>query len=454
MTMFKTMKSLPMTVAAAAMLAALPLPEGTPFVGAEAAFAQQQQAKKPAKTRKVPAMSIAFHKQVQKAQEAMDIGDLTSAKKILEEALEKRKINDYERATVWQFRAMVAFEEEDTQGTIHAYERILSYKDSIPEALEMQIMYGLGQLYFSDENYDNALKYIQMWEARIAPDLISVNHLVFIAQLHYTRSDFPKSLDYITRAIDTGNSLDTVEVKENWYGLALSANWEMNKYDKVRDVLEILLINWPKPIYWIQLAGVYQELNQEETSYSLTEAAYKQGFLDDKETQLVQVAQIQIARDAPIKCAWVLEKAIKEKRIEQTAKNMRTLGQCYMQASEYAKSIQPLTEAATQEADADLWFQIGQVEMQLDNLKGAITALDKAIVELAKDKGQKATDKRFSAIMMRGQALTELKRFKEAKAAFDTANRLTKKSKDKRVVRQWRAYLKGEEAREEMLTGR
>lgn len=453
MTIIKTMKSLPMTVAAAAMLAALPLPEGTPFVGAKAAYAQDQQ-KSQAKTRKVPAMSIAFHKKVQKAQEAMDLGDLASAKEILEDSLDSRKINDYERATVWQFRAMVAFEEEDTQGTINAYERILSYKDSIPEALEMQIMYGLGQLYFSDEQYDQALKYINMWEARIAPDLISVNHLVFISQLHYTRSDFPKSLSYITRAIDTANTLDTVEVKENWYGLALSANWEMNQYDKVRDVLEILLINWPKPIYWVQLAGVYQELDDERTSYALTEAAYKQGFLDDKEVQLVQVAQIQIARDAPIKCAWVLEKAMKEKRVEQTGKNMRTLGQCYMQASEYQKSIEPLTAAATQEADADLWFQIGQVEMQLDNLPGAINALDKAIDELSKEKGEKATDKRFSAMMMRGQALTELKRFKEATQAFDAANRVSKKAKDKKVVRQWRAYLKGEQAREEMLTGR
>lgn len=453
MTMIKTMKSLPMTVAAAALLAALPLPEGTPLVGAKAAFAQEQQ-KSQAKTRKVPAMSIAFHKQVQKAQEAMDVGDLASAKEILIDALERRKINDYERATVWQFRAMVAFEEEDTQGTINAYEKILSYRDSIPEALEMQIMYGLGQLYFSDEQYEKSLRYIQEWESRIDPTLISVNHLVFIAQLHYTRSDFPKSLEYITRAINTANTLDTVEVKENWYGLALSAHWEMNQYDKVRDVLETLLINWPKPLYWIQLAGVYQELNEEQTSYSLTEAAYKQGFLDDKPAQLVQVAQIQIARDAPIKCAWVLEKALKENRIEDNAKNKRTLGQCYMQAGEFAKSIKPLSEAATEEADADLWFQIGQVEMQLDNLKGAITALDKAIVEFSKDKDDKATDKRFSAVMMKGQALTELKRFEDAKQAFTTASRISNKDKDRKVIRQWRAYLKGEEAREEMLTGR
>ncbi|MBL4639006.1 MAG: tetratricopeptide repeat protein [Kordiimonadaceae bacterium] len=454
MKLIKTLKSLPLTIATAVLVTAVPLPEATPFFGADAAYAMQSaKPKNKQKTRKVPAMSLKFHKKVTKAQEAMDIGDLITAKQVLEAALLSRKINDYERATIWQFRAMVAFEEEDTAGTINAYEKILTFKDSIPVALEMNITYGLAQLYFSDEKYDKALRYAQKWEAAIDPTLISVSHMVFIAQLHYTRSDFPNAVNYIYRAINTAEGLDTVEVKENWYGLALSAHWEQSEYKKVRDVLEILLINWPKPVYWIQLAGVYQELGEEQTSFSITEAAYKQGFLDDKEAQLVQIAQIQIARDAPIKCAWILEKAFKEDRVEQSGKNNLTLGQCYMQAGEYAKSIKPLTIAAKEDADADLWFQIGQVEMQLDNLSKAIIAFDKTLDSLDDSKNKKSADKRFAATMMRGQALTELKRFKEAKSAFSSAHKMSKKAKKRKSVRQWRAYLKGEEAREKMLAG-
>ncbi|MBV1900712.1 MAG: hypothetical protein KUG56_03465, partial [Kordiimonadaceae bacterium] len=139
--------------------------------------------------------------------------------------------------------------------------------------------------------------------------------------------------------------------------------------------------------------------------------------------------------------------------VEVSAKNQLTLGQCYMQAGEYAKSIKPLSVAAKEDADADLWFQIGQVEMQLDNLKKAVVAFDKTLVALDDDKSKKASKKRFSATMMRGQALTELKRFKEAKKAFSTAFKMSKKAKNRKTVRQWRQYLKGEQAREEMLTG-
>ncbi|WP_417451611.1 tetratricopeptide repeat protein [Kordiimonas sp.] len=451
MDMIKTIKSLPMAVAAAAILAALPLPEGTSLSGTAFAQEQEQSYAEQAKTRKVPAMSLDIHKKIQKAQEAMDLKEYTEAKEILNETLESKRINDYEKAVAWQLKAMISYEEDDTAATIRAYEEILGYSESIPVGLELNILYGLAQLYYSEENYDKALEYIKIWEPRA--EVVTVNHLVFIAQVYYTLTDFETALQYINRAISDAQAVDTVEVKESWYGMALSAHWELGQYTKVRDVLEILLINWPKPQYWIQLAGVYQELGDEKTSYSLTEAAYKQGFLDDKPVQLVNVAQIQLARGAPIKCAWVLEKAFKEDRIEKTAQNYKTLGQCYLMATEYEKALKPLSVAAKSEADGDLWFQIAQVQMQLTYYKDAIKSFDNVISAFKNTKDTKDKDKILTAAMQKGQALTELKQFKEAHAAFDSARKLAKDQKDRRMITQWRNYLKAEEAREEMLEG-
>lgn len=452
MSIIKTIKSLPMAVAAAAILAAVPMPEGTPILG-DAAFAQAEQQKSQAKTRKVPAMTLDAHKQIQKAQEAMDLKAYDEAKEILIDLLERKRINDYERAVAWQLRAMIAYEEDDTDGTIRAYERILNFAESIPEALELNIIYGLAQLYYTEENFDKALEYVDRWEGRVDPTLVSVSHLQFISNLHYVRNNFEGALEYIYRAIDVAKSLDTVEVKESWYGLALSAHWELSQFEDVRDVLEILLINWPKPRYWTQLAGIYQELGDEQTSFSLTEAAYKQGFLDDNEQQLVNVAQIQLARSAPIKCAWILEKAFKENRVERTPQNQKTLGQCYMMAYEYDKALEPLSKAAAGDEDGDLWFQIGQVQMQLGHYKDALDSFASVQKAFKDDKSTKAKEKVLSAVMQRGQAFTELKQFKEAHEAFRAAKRMATDRKDKRMVSQWEQYLKAEEEREKMLKG-
>ena len=451
MKLIKSFKSLPLAVTAAVVLAAAPLPDAMSSASFAAMAAQEKQ-KNQQETRKVPAMSIKVHKQVQKAQEAIDLKDNASAKEILADALQKKGINDYERAVVWQLTAMIAFDEDDTRGTIRAYEQILRYKDSIPVALELNILYGLSQLYYSIDDYDSALKFVKLWEPR-AGEFVGVSQLTYLSQLYYVRNEFPQTIDYIERTIALAETLDTVEVKENWYGLKLSAHWELNQFSKVRDTLETLLIGWPKPRYWIQLAGVYQELGDENSFYSLMEAAYKQGFLDDNEAQLVNVAQIQVSRDAPIKCAWVLERGFREERIEKTADNLRTLGQCYMQAGDFGLAIEPLQASATLKKEADLWFQVGQVQMAEEDLKGAVSAFDNALEAYAKDNRSNAADKQFSTMMLRVQALIELKRYKEAHAAFKVASKAAKKSKQKKTVRQWRNYLKAEEAREKMLLG-
>ena len=453
MSMVKFIRSIPMALAAAAVLAVAPAPEGSVFSSAATA---QEQPRKQQKTRKVPAMSLEVHKQVQKAQEAMDIGDIPAAEGFLEKAYGKRGINDYEKAVVWQMRAMIAFEKEDTPSTIRAYEQILTFRESIPVALEHQIIYGLAQLYFSEENYQKSLQYVKDWQSKVDPTLIGVSNLTFISQLYYQLSDFENSLNYIYQAIAQAEQVDTIEVKENWYNLALSAHWELSQYTKVRDVLEVLLISWPNPTYWTQLAGIYQELGEEETSFSLTEAAYRQGFLDDKPQQLVNVAQIQIAREAPIKCAWILDRALNDSLVENTAENQRTLGQCFLAASEYRKALDPLSMAAAEESDGDLWLQIGQVQMQVDRYDDA----EKSFVKMQEafeddtENREKNAAKLLAGVMMHGQVLTELKRFDEAKRAFAKASRLAKSSKDRRAVANWRNYLNAEEAREQMLTGR
>lgn len=449
------MKSLSMMVAATALLAALPTGDFA-GIGSSAAGAQEQQQKPKQKTRKVPAMSLDVHKRIQKAQEAMDEKNFPEAKVRLAELLESTRINDYERAVAWQLNAMIAYEQEDTPGTIRAYEEILSYAESIPEALELQIIFGLSQLYYSTEKYDLSLEYVKRWESRT--EIVGVNQLIFIAQLYYTLNDYRNALSYAYKAISDAEAVDTVEVKESWYQIALSSHWELGEFANVRDILEILIINWPKPVYWTQLAGVYGELKEEQKSYSITEAAYKQGFLDDRPVQVVNMAQILMARQAPIKAAWVLERGFKEELIEDNVDNKKLLGQAYLVSAEYAKSVGPLTEAANGEEDGDLWMQVGQVNMQLDRLDDAEAAFANAEKQFREDdkktKAKKNRSRIFNALMQRSGALIELKKYSEAERVLNTANRMADSSRERGSVRGWRDYLRAEKAREDMLAGR
>lgn len=451
--MTSIMKTLSLSVAAGAI--ALAAPMATPSLESSAYAQEAQQQEK--KTRKVPAMTLAAHREIQKAQELMapeeegETPDLPGAARVLDELLAKGRINDYEKAVAWQLKASIAFEQDDTPASIRAFEQILKYRDSIPEALELNILFSLSQLYYSIENYDRALTYAKEWEPRAT--IISVNQIVYISQLYYVRSEYPQSLDYIYRAINEAQALDTVEVKENWYGIALSSHWELNQYDKVRDVLELLIVTWPKPQYWLQLSGIYAELGRENDSYSITEAAYQQGFLDDKDTQLVNMAQILIARDAPIKAANVVERSYEKNLVERTPENERLLGQAYLRAAEYEKSIEPLKNAAEGLEDGDLWFQVGQVQSQLEDYRGAVESYTKAVAQMSKTESDRKKNhaRILAAHVATGTSLIELKEFDDASAAMEKARKVASTRRERGQVDNWVKYLASERAREEIL---
>ncbi|UTW55890.1 DUF2753 domain-containing protein [Kordiimonas sp. SCSIO 12610] len=445
MSIKKAIKSLPMAIATAATLAVI-APVGTPFIGLDTA--QAQEAKKKKSTRKVPALSLDFHKKITKGQEAMDEKNFAEAKKIINDALGRKGVNNYEKAVAYQYLANIAFEEEQPREAIRYYEQILDVREQIPEQLEISLLFNLAQLWYVQEDLDKSLQYLQEWEPRT--EIIGVTQLQFISTVHYSKSDYPKAIEYAERTITEAETAG-LEVKENWYQIILSSYWELGNFAKVRDTLELLLINWPKPGYWTQLAGVYGELGEDQTSFSVTEAAYKQGFLNDKPQQLVNHAQILLSRNAPIKAAWVLRDAFKDELVEKSAANQKTLGQAYLLAAEYKDAVEPLSAAAKEDADGSLWFQIGQVLAQLDRHADATVAFQNAIDIDSKDKASDAKKRLLSATMLKGTSFTELKKFKEAKAEFAKARRLAKDAKDRRTVKQWEDYLKVEEEREKIL---
>lgn len=447
--MTQTFKSL--VLAASVSLLAVAAPDVASSFGAElrADAMQDQAAAKKRKTRKVPAMSQKGHKQLQQAQEAMEEKDFVKAEEELNEMVSSDRLNDYEKAVAWQLKASIAFERDDTPASITAFEQILKYRESIPEALELQILFNLSQLYYTQDNYDRALTYVKEWESRAS--VVSIQQKVYISQLYYQREEYENSLTYIYDSIADAQAVDTIEVQENWYSIALSAHWELNQYDEVRKVLETLIVYWPKPTYWTQLAGIYGELGRENDSFSITEAAYKMGFLDENETQLVNLAQILIAREAPIKAAWVMTNAFEENLIENTPENQRLLGQAYLQASEWEMAVAPMKAAADGLDDGYLWFQTAQIEGSLERYKDSVESYDNAIRLMKAEKKKSNHSRILAAAVNKATALIELKEFTAARAALKDAESVAENRRERSQVRGFVKYMEAEKAREDLL---
>jgi hypothetical protein len=218
------------------------------------------------------------------------------------------------------------------------------------------------------------------------------------------------------------------------------AYWEQEEYTKVREVLEILVVNWPKKDYWAQLSGIYFELKDESKQLASYEAAYDQGLLI-KSAELVQMAQLFMQADVPYKGARVLEKAFEAELVERNMRNLRLYSQAWQLAQEDKKAIPPLREAAALTDDGELYARLAQSYLNLSEYKSCIEASNTAVSK----GGLKNTG---NAYLIMGMCQFENKALSSAKESFRKASKYEKVAKN---ARSWIDYVSSEQVRIEQL---
>ena len=92
------------------------------------------------------------------------------------------------------------------------------------------------------------------------------------------------------------------EIKESWWLLLRVAYYEQGNIPKVVEILEVLVVNWPKKEYWTMLSGMYGELNKDKRQLAAYEAAYDQGLLT-RSAEIVTLAQLLMQAEAGYKAS-------------------------------------------------------------------------------------------------------------------------------------------------------
>lgn len=409
------------------------------------------------KAKRIKVLTTATAKKIGKVAEYYELKDLTSAMNELldlkSDKYDTGKLNGYDSAIMWQYIGIIRYEQEDLNGTIQAYEKFLSHKEDVHEGLILSMTYGLGQLYFSQAmDLDGAaqtrqlrksLNILKIWENQSTT--VSVSQYYFLSQINYALEDFKEVLRYIDIVIKEAG-LANLEIKEGWYRTRLSAYYEMENFEQVKNTLISLLINWPKPSYWWQLSSTYNTLENETAFYALTEAIYNQGYFD-KSSHYTMMAQIFMAQDVPIKAAWIIEFALKEEILERDESTLKLLGQSYLLSQEYEKAVAPLSRVATLAKDYQMWMQVGQVQQSLDNMQGASDAFSKSLAIIP----SKERKDKFAITVLKGNVQTEMRQYANAKKTFADATKLAQGNTESRQMTRWNKYLAAEEKRWELM---
>ncbi len=440
------MKVMKKQIALISLLWAMPLFLGS--VVSQAGLAYGEEAAK--ETRKVPAMSERVYKTLAEAQLLIDpesvqveegeekpdvVANPQAAIEMLHKLLERRGINSYEVAQVWSSLAFAYYTVEDIPNTIKSYENVL--KETITEALELTALRALFQLHYSEENYRESLTYIDRWQALKGVPDADVTYIK--ATVYFQIEDYQNALKSALDVEQIALASDRT-IKENWWYLQVVLYNELKQYNDVIKVLEKLIVKFPKKQYWMHLAGMYAETNQDDKSLSAYYAAYAQNMFE-KETEVVMLAQRLLNAEVPYEAAQVLEKGFKDGLVEENEKNMKLLATAYTMSQESSKAIDAWRDAAKFAEDGESFYRLAQALSQQDRHKEAVDAYKSAL-----DQGglSDIPDVQF----WMGISLMQLERWDAATTAFREAA----KDKDKeKNARQYIRYIAGEKRRQEEI---
>ena len=412
----------------------------TPGSLVSSANAQDDKAKQDKReTRRTPALRNKVYERLAEAQGLAEAKDYAGAAAILNDMIAedgKRALNSYELANVYNLFAFLSYATEDYPQSLRYYEQVIAQPD-IPLAMEINTRFTIAQLYFVQEKWQQGIDALLVWfDLSEKPN---AGAYVLLAQGYYQVKNFDLALKNVETAIDMHEAEGKLP-KEQWYNLARFLYFDKEDFDSALDVLNTLIIYYPKKQYWVQASHLYGEKKEEQKQLALMEAAYEQGFLD-RSSELVNMSYLYLNAEVPYFAASVIEKGFDDELVDDKSKNYELAGSAWAQAREVAKSIPMMEKAAAKSDEGELYVRLGNVYLDGDQFAKAADSVSKGL----KKGGVKRPDQ---ARLVLGMAYFNLGEYNKARKAFRDAG---KDERSEKYAKQWISYVTSEEERQREL---
>lgn len=431
---------------ALALFGVLALDHAAPGIVFSEAVAQDKPKKDTRETRRTPALRNKVYERLAEAQGFAEAKDYASAEAILNDMISedgKRALNSYELANVYNLHAFLSYVKEDYAQSLRYYGQVIAQPD-IPLAMEINTRFTVAQLYFVQEQWQQGIDALLTWfDLNEKPN---AGAYVLLAQGYYQVKDYNLALKNVETAIGMHEGEGKLP-KEQWYNLARFLYFDKEDFDSALDVLNTLIIYYPKKQYWVQASHLYGEKKDEPTQLALMEAAYEQGFLD-RSSELVTMSYLYLNADTPYYAGAVMQKGFADELVEDKSKNFELAGSAWAQAREVAKSIPMMEKAAAKSEEGELYVRLGNVYLDGDQFSKSADSIIKGLNK----GGVKRPDQARLAL---GMAYFNLGDYDEARKAFRAAGKDGARRKEwqrsQEMAKQWIAYVTSEEDRQREL---
>ena len=302
-----------------------------------------------------------------KVQKDMDEGKNEEALVKLEKIITSGNIKDYDSAVIYQTIGFIQNNLGDFKAAAENYTKALSY-EALPEDITHGLYYTVTQLLVYSERYQEGLEYILKWFAKEKDP--KAEAYILAATTYYYLENYNEVINYASKALPL---IKTPPL--NWYELLLAGYYETDDLSNAAVVLENIILKYPiRKKYWIQLAGIYQRLEEDKKALAIYELAYNKDYL--KKKQIIQLCKNYLYFEMPYKAAIVLEKEMATGRIENSLETLNMLVDAWILAQENEKAQSVFNEIINSYNDEKSRLRLGQLYIENENWNKAVDVLN------------------------------------------------------------------------------
>ena len=307
------------------------------------------------------------HSRLLEIHKDMENGKNTEALEKLNKLVSTHKLKDYDAAVVYQTLGFAENGLGNFTAAARYFIKALSY-GALPKEVSHELYFSTSQLLIHIDKPKEGLKYLSKWFAN-EPHPKAEAHIL-AATAYYYLENYKQLIVQVKKALPLSKNPPL-----NWYELLLAAYYETKDYKNAAIVLEQIINRHPdKTDYWLQLAGIYQQLKQDKKALAIYELAYAKGLLNKK--NIIQLVKNYLYLEMPYKAAIILEKEMAIGGIEANKEMLHMLVDSWILAQEKEKAKSVFREIIKKFNDEKARLRLGQLYIESEEWKKAIEILD------------------------------------------------------------------------------
>jgi tetratricopeptide (TPR) repeat protein len=316
-------------------------------------------------------MTMKTMKRLQKVRELAEKKDWPGALAELDEIAAGEYVNPYEKAKIFEARAGVHFAMNQGDEVVKDLEQALAL-EALGKQERLDATFNLAQSYFMLERFSESADAFARWAKEAENPEPKQNYLIASAFAQAKR--YEEALPYANKAIEESSG----KAPEPWFVLLASLHYELKHEKELAEVQQQLATAYPKKEHLLLLSQTYADMGDDAKALATLEQLNAKGKLTEGK-EIVALATLYQRTGAPLKGAALLEKGMRDGKVDKTSESLEALAVCYIAGKDADKAKAALDAAGEEAGSGEVYFQLARLHAQREQWTDARDAVAAAI---------------------------------------------------------------------------